>query len=1573
MLPANENKKIKTTSFFNVKLDKITYHFFTLKWCLHKSMKLKNILPPKIKKGILLSAVVLISSLLFSSQNNFNYLTQLFSGVSATITAKNSVVCKNSGGAEIIFKGFNGVAPYVFTYKINGGAAQTKTTDPDKDSKTIYPPSSSVGNFDYELIKVEDSSDPKKTANIIGQERRIQIKAPPVVDFSFDNNICSGESVKFTNNSTGTGSLTYRWNFGDGTTTSTQTSPNHKFNTALGCGFKTFDVRLTVTDANGCSSSKTKQVTVSRKPDIEFFDADFNSFDNCNNASLSPEFKINVDNSSASSSCIDSYFIDWDDGSTTTSATFPIEHTYQNIGVYQMKIIATGSNDCVNEVSYEIKNVGSPAGSIASPGNTSNLCNDNSTLIFPITNFENNSDDTTYIIDFGDGTPNTEPYTQAQIEDNNKIEHEYLKGSCSEPGGEFIATLSIQNACKTVTSKINSIIILLPSEAKFESIEKSCVNKNIVFSNKSIIGDNPNCSKGATFKWDFDGDGKNEIIDSNTTEITNQNHIYTEPGTYTVKLSVTSRCGTDTFEKEICIEPKITPTFTLNNDEGCIPFNVEATDTTDISDLCIGSTPIYEWTVVYAADNCGISDDWAFTNGTNQNSENPKFVFNTAGKYTLTQKITTDCGAETSTKVIDVKKPPTASINAINDFCQPGSINPTAIIENCTDNTAAVSYNWVFPGGTPASSTLENPGNISYDNHGIYTITLEVTNDCGVSNTATQTFEVFEKPVLTNLITTQEICSNQSTIAVPLTSSNSSTTYSWTATTVPNNTSITGFITNGSTSEIPSQTISNTGNVPGNVVYTVTPSLNGCDGEPVEVLTVIVNPTPSIVTQPVGSDICLDGAATTLEIVTQNGVGTPTYQWYSNINNSTSGGTIISGATNSTYDPPTGTIGEIFYYVVISFDGGCDDIESDVVSVNTVDEPTVSANNPSQTICVDGNPNDFEITLTGGLGNPTYQWFSNTTNSNTGGTPITGETASMYNPGVLTAVSSNYYYVEVTQDGVGCDTAISDVFTVNVVPDPVIDTQAITTQEVCQNASLQDLIVSVSGGVTASNFEYQWYSNTNNLNSGGTSIVGATTNTYTPDNTTVGTLYYYVVVKQTESGCQVISATSEVTITPGPSISTQPVGSDICLDGAATTLEIVTQNGVGTPTYQWYSNMSNSTSGGTIISGATNSTYDPPTGTIGEIFYYVVISFDGGCDDIESDVVSVNTVDEPTVSANNPSQTICVDGNPNDFEITLTGGLGNPTYQWFSNTTNSNTGGTPITGETASMYNPGVLTAVSSNYYYVEVTQDGVGCDTAISDVFTVNVVPDPVIDTQAITTQEVCQNASLQDLIVSVSGGVTASNFEYQWYSNTNNLNSGGTSIVGATTNTYTPDNTTVGTLYYYVVVKQTESGCQVISATSEVTITPGPSISTQPVGSDICLDGAATTLEIVTQNGVGTPTYQWYSNMSNSTSGGTIISGATNSTYDPPTGTIGEIFYYVVISFDGGCDDIESDVVSVNTVDEPTVSANNPSQTICVDGTPNDFEITLTGGLGNPTYQWFSNTTNSNTGGTPITGEHS
>ena len=99
----------------------------------------------------------------------------------------------------------------------------------------------------------------------------------------------------------------------------------------------------------------------------------------------------------------------------------------------------------------------------------------------------------------------------------------------------------------------------------------------------------------------------------------------------------------------------------------------------------------------------------------------------------------------------------------------------------------------------------------------------------------------------------------------------------------------------------------------------------------------------------------------------------------------------------------------------------------------------------------------FTIDLVGGIGNPTYQWFSNTTNTNSGGTAIAGATNNNYDTGVLSTIGVFYYYIEVTLDGVGCDLAISDVFTVNVVQDPVIDTQPIDSQEICQNTTLISL------------------------------------------------------------------------------------------------------------------------------------------------------------------------------------------------------------------------------------------------------------------------------------------------------------------------------------------------------------------------------------------------------------------------------------------------------------------------------------------------------------------------------------
>jgi PKD repeat protein len=43
-------------------------------------------------------------------------------------------------------------------------------------------------------------------------------------------------------------------------------------------------------------------------------------------------------------------------------------------------------------------------------------------------------------------------------------------------------------------------------------------------------------------------------------------------------------------------------------------------------------------------------------------------------------------------------------------------------------NNSPTTWNWTFVGGTPSSSTQQNPTNIKYQTAGIYPVTLTVTN-----------------------------------------------------------------------------------------------------------------------------------------------------------------------------------------------------------------------------------------------------------------------------------------------------------------------------------------------------------------------------------------------------------------------------------------------------------------------------------------------------------------------------------------------------------------------------------------------------------------------------------------------------------------------------------------------------------------------------------------------------------------------------------------------------------------------------------------------------------------------------
>lgn len=1269
---------------------------------------------------------------------------------SATITGTATVCLNDNPLPQITFTGSGGTAPYTFFYTINNGAQLSISTAGTDDTVSITANTNVAGDFVYEIVSVvDDTGDTTPESGTV----TITVGNPPTVDFTFNDSECSGLPVQFTSNVTGDGPFDYAWTFGDGNT-STDQNPTHIYD-AFGCGFSNFVAELTVTDSNGCITASSQTVNVEQRPNLSFEDLDAQftpPFDNCGNNTVDPAYTINVGNTSTSASCITSYDIDWGDGNTETNITFPITHTYPNLGSYNMMITGYGDSGCNTTETILVKNSSNPIGAIISPGNTVNLCLPINELDFAIGSWGQNPPDTTYFIDYGDGnqafytqddliagTANYDPNDPASA-DPFPVPHEYTESSC--PGGSYTITLVISTSCGQTILTAGPIIILKKPEVDFEFESPGCVNTAIQFTNLTEGGFGPNCTDQAAHMWDF-GDG-------NTSTLESPSHIYTSPGTYTVTLIEENFCGlTDPVVKTICIEPELVPNFILDTNNGCIPLDVVATNTTDLSESCGDDT--YLWEVTYTPEFCGISESWNFTNGTDETSENPSFQFDTAGTYELSMTITNSCGDFTIMQSVEVKRPPTATLNPINDACGQATFNPTAIVDTCAPLTDTIIYSWSFPGGTPATSNQLNPGTVSYSVVGDYTVTFSVTNACGTT-TVTEDFSVNDIPTITNTDLNQSLCSGASSDAINLVSDIPNTTFSWSSN---NPAGLSGFIPNGTSDIIPAQTLINATTTAITLIYTVTPEINGCVGSPVN-FEIVVEPAPLITTQPISEAVCLNGTANDLSIAVQ-GTGTATYQWFENTVDDTTSGTPIAGATSATYTPPTDTIGTTYYYVVISFTtGGCNEIISDTAEIevaNTTQVDTEPLN--TQSICVGGFAEELSIIVSGGAGVASYQWFINTTNTNTGGTLIPGATASNYTPPVYTSTGTFYYYVEVSYVASGCAGLTSAVSEVIVVEDPTIVMQPLDFQSICQNTTVQDLEITIANGLgTAS---YQWYVNTVNNTTTGNAIAGSTVATFTPPSNAVGTLYYYCIVTQDVSGCEVTSSISEVEVTAGAQFNTQPISDELCLGETTNVLTVSYTNGTGIPSYQWYQNAIDDTTTGTAIAGATTSTYNPMVNTIGTLYYYVIITFNtGGCSEIISNTAEIIVNEIPIID--DAAVLIC-SGNTFEFipDTTNTGDIVplNTLYTWtlpVVNPIGSVTGATaqltPIA--TVSQFLENTTTNPATVTYTVTpISGNCIGLD------FEVVVTVNPSISVSSTVVNNTCFESNDASINITIVGGI--------------------------------------------------------------------------------------------------------------------------------------------------------------------------------------------------------------------------
>ena len=286
---------------------------------------------------------------------------------------------------------------------------------------------------------------------------------------------------------------------------------------------------------------------------------------------------------------------------------------------------------------------------------------------------------------------------------------------------------------------------------------------------------------------------------------------------------------------------------------------------------------------------------------------------------------------------------------------------------------------------------------------------------------APQTVTISVKPLPTmTSATTGTVCSGTA-LNFPLTS-NIVSTFSWLATA---NANVTGESTTAQATANINNTLATTATTAQNVVYTVTPTANGCVGAP-QTVTISVNPLP-VMTNANSGTIC---SGETLNLALTSNI-TSTYSWVASENLNVSGESTI-GQSSMAIDNTlfvTSLNPETVVYTVTPTSNGCAGA-AQLVSISVNPLPIMTSVN-SATVC---SGSEQSLTLTSNIG-ASYNWFA------TENATVEGESTIIQTTSTIDDILVNSYAVAeiityaVTPIANGC-VGPSQIVSIEVYPSP---------------------------------------------------------------------------------------------------------------------------------------------------------------------------------------------------------------------------------------------------------------------------------------------------------------------------------------------------------------------------------------------------------------------------------------------------------------------------------------------------------------------------------------------------------
>jgi len=485
-------------------------------------------------------------------------------------------------------------------------------------------------------------------------------QAPAAAFIASRDSGCAPLLVNFTNVSQA--AVAFSWNFGNGNSSILQ----HPSTTFTQPG--SYTVSLICISQNGLRDTSYRTIFVSPKPVADFTTQ---SDSGCSNANAIP-----FNNTSAGGIA----WI-WDFGDGTSSSASSPTHTYAASGVYPVKLIAVNSFGCQDIAIKPSYITIHPAPTAQASVSQASSCDVNTVFQFNC----NTSGITSWFWDFGDGTTSS----------GQSPAHQY--GTL----GNFPVTLVVSdaNGCSDTASLSSQVHIgptLIPSFTVNDS--GGCAPLGIQY----------NCTvpNALTWSWDF-GDG-------NTSSQPNPQHLYQNPGTYSVSLSVTTQNGCNgSVSIQDLIHADSVPSvgFTIVQDSGCAPFTASFINQSNNNLSCI----------------------WDFGNGRTSSLHSPTETYPNDGTYPVSLTVSTPNGCAnsiTSPHNIVVIDPKAGFVGTPLMGCQSMTVQFTHL-----GSPGGISnYRWDFGDGNTSAS--RNPSH-NYSSPGIYDVTLVVESPFGCKDTVT--------------------------------------------------------------------------------------------------------------------------------------------------------------------------------------------------------------------------------------------------------------------------------------------------------------------------------------------------------------------------------------------------------------------------------------------------------------------------------------------------------------------------------------------------------------------------------------------------------------------------------------------------------------------------------------------------------------------------------------------------------------------------------------------------------------------------------------------------------------------